>query len=363
MEGFLKIMKKTKLFGTALALVLSVGMLSGCGKVKQKDVVDKYAKMCTLGEYKGVEYHPMNMQVEDADVQYQVMQLVSTVAVEEPIESGAVALGDVVNITFDGSIDGVPFEGGSSNGATTELELGSGRMIPGFEDGIVGHEVGETFTIDVTFPEDYHQESLAGQDAQFEIKIVSAVHKAMPEYNDAFVAANTEYSTMAEYEEAIRADLQAQYDANAATYNQSNVMTIVIENATINEYPEKDMEEMMDETMANVETEANAYGYSIPDYINARYGVGSEEEFRQHIQEMIQEFMNEKIVICAVAKAEDISVSKDEISAYKAEMMEEGGFPDEKTFDGVYSEEDVMYYTLADKVVKYLVEQATPVVD
>lgn len=357
-------MKKTKLLSTALVFVLGVGMLSGCGKEKQEDIIKKYAQMCQLGDYKGVEYHPMTMEVTDADVQYQIMQLVSGSSAEEVMEKDeVVSTGNVVEITFDGTVDGVAFEGGSTNGSTYELELGSGRMIPGFEEAIIGHKVGETFTIDVTFPEDYGKEELNGKDAQFVICIVSAIKKIAPEYNDAFVASNTDCQTVEEYEASVREDLEKSYKDNADSYNQSNVTTTVVENATILEYPEKEMEDMLNKTMENVKTEAEAYGYSIPDYIAARYGVDSEETFKQYIKDAIKDFMNEKIVICAIAHAESITVSDEEISTYKQGMMEEGGFPDEKTFDGVYSSEDVMYYTLADKVVKFLVEQATPVED
>lgn len=349
----------------ALIAVLGVGMLSGCGKKNSSEkMIDKYAAMCELGEYKGIEYHPMKFEVTDADVQYQVMQLVSNSAAEEVIESGEVVQkDDVVDITFDGTVDGVAFDGGSTNGSTYEVTLGAGRMIPGFEEGIIGHKVGETFTIDVTFPEEYGKEELNGKDAQFKICIVSAIRKVAPEYNDAFIASNTDCQTVEEYEASIRADLEAQYKNSADSYNQSNVTTAVIEKATILEYPEQDMEDMLNKTMENVKTEAEAYGYSIPDYIAARYGVDSEEAFKENIKEAIKDFMNEKIVICAIAKAEGLTVSKDEIAEYKQSMMDEGGFPDEATFDGVYSKDDVYYYTLADKVVKFLVENATAVED
>ncbi len=359
-------MKKSRLLSAALVFVLGVGMMSGCGKKKESnaDYIAKYATMCQLGEYKGVEYHPMEMTVEDSDVEYEVMQLVSNSAAEQVMESGeAVANGDVADITFDGTIDGVAFEGGSTNGSTYELTLGSGRMIPGFEEGIIGHKVGETFTIDVTFPEDYGKDELNGKDAQFEICIVSAVRKVAPEYNDAFVASNTDCQTVEEYEASVRAKLEEQYAENSNSYNESNVTTTVIENATILEYPEKEMEDMLNTTMDNVKTEAEAYGYSIPDYIQARYGVDSEETFHEYLKEAIRDFMNEKIVICAIATAENITVTDDEIKAYKAEMMDAGGFPNEETFDTQYTAEEVMYYTLADKVVDFLVENATPVYD
>lgn len=357
-------MKKTRVLSTALVFVLGVSSLAGCGKKKETEAgyIEKYAAMCQLGEYKGVEYHPMNMQVEDSDVEYEVMQLVSNSAAEEVMETGEVVeSGNVVDITFDGYIDGVAFDGGSTNGSTYQITLGSGQMIPGFEEGIIGHKVGETFTIDVTFPEDYGKENLNGKDAQFEICIVTSVRKVAPEYNDAFVASNTDYKTVAEYEASVRADLEAQYAENSNSYNESNVTTAVIENATILEYPEQEMEDMLNKTMENVKTEAEAYGYSIPDYIAARYGVDSEETFKEYIKDAIKDFMDEKIVLCAVATAENITVTDDEIATYKQSMMDEGGFPDEATFDGVYTADEVMYYTLADKVVDYLVENATPV--
>ena len=144
--------KSIKKIGCALILTMGLSMLSGCGsdEVNQDKYIDKYAGYCALGEYKGVAFDKTQTEVTSEMVQAQVDELLATYTVSEEATTGTVKNGDVVNIDFVGSIDGVEFEGGSTQGAGYELTIGSGSMIDGFEEQIIGHDVGETFDITIS---------------------------------------------------------------------------------------------------------------------------------------------------------------------------------------------------------------------
>ena len=299
-------MKKFKTLGYVLSLALGMTMLTGCGKkvdgVDQQSMIDKYAAYCDLPDYKGLEYEETKSTVTDADVKTKIDSLLQQYATKTQVKEGTVKEGDNVNIDFVGSIDGEEFEGGNSNGAGYDLTLGSGAMIPGFEDGIIGHKVGETFNIKAMFPENYGKDALNGKEADFKITINYITETELPEYNDAFVASYTDATTILEYEDSVRKDLVEQYDKSDKSANESAVMQVLVEKTTYNEYPEQEMQDLIDKSISQQEQAASQYGYSLGDYVTARYGFQSESDFREYVQGLAEDYMKEKIAVCAVAK-------------------------------------------------------------
>lgn len=331
-------------------------------ELSQQEYIDKYAQYGELGAYKGLEYTETKTEITDEMVQAQVDAFISAYATEtKEILVGTTENGDTVNIDFVGSIDGVEFAGGSSGGSGYTLTLGSGTMIEGFEEQIVGHDVGEIFDINVTFPDNYGSEELAGKDAVFEIKINYIVEAVLPDYTDEFVANNTEYETIEEFEQSIRDNLTENYAQYDKSVNSNVLFEMVVQNATTKDIPNEEVNEMVESTISDTDMMADSYGYDMVTYISMVYGMSSEEDFRDYLTEMATEYVKEKIVICAIAKEENIIVSDEEIADYKAMMMEQTGYSDEKTFDSVYTSEDVMYFTLAEKVQSFIVENANPI--
>ncbi len=357
--------KNFKKLGLVVAFTMGLTMLSGCGDKKGKaavdEMVDKYAAYCVLPEYKGIEYTHTQTTVTEDMVQAQIDNLLSQHATSTQVTEGVTKMGDTANIDFVGSVDGVEFQGGSSNGAGYDLVLGSGTMIDGFEEQIIGHEVGETFDIYVTFPEDYGSADLAGQYATFSITINYITQKDYPDYTDEFIAANTTSKTVAEYEENLRTSMEETYASNDESYNKSAVMTAVIEASQITEYPQKELEDLVNKTITQVSDEAASSGYTLETYVTVVYGMASEEAFKDYVQGLAEDYVTEKIVVCSVAKAENISVTEEEIEAYRTRMMESYGITDEDEFAEYYTDEDVAYYALAENVVDFLLENGTPV--
>jgi trigger factor len=356
--------KQFRTLGYVLSLALGMSMLTGCGKkvdgVDQESMIDKYAAYCDLPEYKGLEYEETKSTVTDADVKTKIDSLLQQYATKTQVKEGTVKEGDNVNIDFVGSIDGVEFDGGNSNGAGYDLTLGSGSMIPGFEDGIMGHKVGETFNIKATFPENYGKEDLNGKEADFKVTINYMTDTQLPEYNDAFIASYTDATTVLEYEDSVRKDLVEQYEKSDKSANESAVMQVLVEKTTYNEYPQKEMQDLIDQSIAQQEKAASQYGYSLGDYVTARYGFQSEDDFREYVQGLAEDYMKEKIAVCAVAKDAGITVTKEEVDDYKKTVMDYYGY-DSSTLEENYSSEDLVYYALAQKVVDYLLENGKSV--
>ena len=352
--------KQFRALGYVLSLALGMTMLTGCGKkvegVDQQGMIDKYAAYCDLPDYKGLEYKETKSTVTDADVKNKIDSLLQQYATKTQVKEGTVADGDNVNIDFVGSIDGVEFEGGNSDGAGYDLTLGSGSMIPGFEDGIVGHKVGETFNIKATFPENYGKDELNGKEADFKITINYLTQTALPEYNDAFVASYTDATSVLEYEDSVRKDLVEQYEQSDKSQNESAIMQVLVEKTTYNEYPQQEMQDLIDKSIAQQEQAASSYGYSLGDYVTARYGFSDEDSFRQYIQGLAEDYIKEKIAVCAVAKDAGITVTKEEVDNYKKKIMDYYSYEDESKLEENYSSEDIVYYALAEKVVDFLLE-------
>lgn len=357
--------KKFRNLGFTLALAMSLTMLGGCGKkvngVDTDKLINKYSDMCTLGEYKGIEYVETKTVVTDDMIQSEIDGFLSNFATTEKKTSGKAVEGDTVNIDFVGSVDGVEFEGGNSNGQGYDLTLGSGNMIEGFEEQIEGHKVGDVFDIDVTFPDEYQSADLAGQDAVFEITLNYISVTKLPDYTDSFVASNTDAANIQELEQSIKEDMEKYYKSTDDNYNKSAVMMAIIEASTIDEYPEKELQDLIDKTIDDVEAAAEGNGYDFETFVTTMYGMATEDAFREYVSDIAEDYVKEKIVVCAIAKAEGITVSKSEVENFKKLMMEENGITDEKKFDEVYSNEDVVFFTLADNVANFLLENGTPI--
>lgn len=355
--------KQIKSLAVVATLTLGMTLLSGCGKekaMKPEAMIDKYSAMCTLGEYKGVEYTHTKTEVTDDMINQQVDNLLSSFATTEDVTTGAVMSGDTVNIDFAGTVDGVAFDGGTSQGY--ELKLGSSSMIPGFEEGIIGHSVGETFDIDVTFPDSYpNNPDLAGVPAVFNITINSATRSVNPEYTDEFVASNTDAASKEEYEANTRKSLEEYYEGTDKSSNRNSIMTKIIEKSKIAEYPEQEMQKLVDDTVSSVEKEAKTYGYDLATYVVNVYGMESEDAFVSYISSMVEDFLKEKIVVCAIAKAENMTVSDDDIAAAETMIMDAYGIESKDTLYENYTKDDVTYYAIAEKVFNFVLENGKPV--
>ncbi|MBQ5563415.1 MAG: trigger factor, partial [Clostridia bacterium] len=214
----------------------------------------------SIENYKGITYKPMSLEITDEDVEAEVQKLRERNSRLVTVEGRAAENGDIAVIDFKGILDGEAFEGGTSE--NYNLTLGSGSFIPGFEDQIIGHNAGEEFTIDVTFPEDYQAENLKGKAVQFEIKLHELKKKELPEFNDDFVKDVSEFETVDSYKADIRTKLEEARKKEADSDKENQVAEKLKELMTA-EIPEVMYENQVDNLVDEFEMSLRAQGIDL----------------------------------------------------------------------------------------------------
>lgn len=298
----------------------------------------------TLGEYKGLTYTPISTEVTDEEVEAAVQQF----AEANPVEVDRAAQeGDIVNIDYVGKKDDVAFDGGTASGY--DLTLGSHTFIDGFEDGLIGAVKGQQLDLNLTFPENYGNEELAGQAVVFEVTVNEV--KAPGELNDELVAANTDYKTVEEYREATKNELENQAKDNARYQTQTDLFRQVMQNSEVTA-SEASIQSAYDQMMASYESQASMLGMDLETMVGY-YGVDL-DTFKEQLRTQAEEYAKQKLVVEAIAANENIEVTDEE----RQSMADEYGF---ESVDEMkeYAGEDTMNYTLLfEQVLNVISDQA-----
>lgn len=262
-----------------------------------------------LGQYKGIECPKETVEVTDDDVENELKPLVARATTEETVERAA-ENGDSAVIDFEGFKDGVPFEGGKAE--QYSLKLGSGSFIPGFEDQVVGMTAGEEKDINVTFPEDYGEESLAGAPVVFKVKLHEVKTEVVPELDDEFAKDVSEFETLEELKADLRSKVEQRKTDSAQKNFEAAVMAKVIENAEM-EVPDTMVEYELDQELSSMEQRMQGYGIQLDQYLSM---MGTNRaEFRENQRSGALMSVQNTLVLEAVAAAESIEISEDEITA------------------------------------------------
>ena len=302
----------------------------------------------TLGEYKDLTVEVTPVEVTDD----QVMDKIAS-ETKQTLTEGTVESGDTVNIDYVGKIDGEEFDGGSAEGY--DLEIGSCTFIDGFEDGIIGMQVGDTKDLELKFPEDYHSTDLAGKDVVFTVTVNSI--SRVPELTDEVADSVVEGMTAEAYQESVRQDLEDQAKESQKTEAEQKLLQEVYENATIDGYPEENLQYTIKRAKDYYEWLASMYGMSLDDYLK-NYGM-TQDEFNEQIQPVAEEALGEEMTLLAIAKEENIEVSDEEYEAGLARYAEAQGMDDPSKLEEAYGENYIKNSLLQEKVLDFLYENAT----
>lgn len=271
----------------------------------------------TLGEYKGVEIEKVDVEVTDEDVQAELLNVQKQNARNIPVEDRAAKLEDEVTIDFEGFVDGEAFEGGK--GENYQLTLGSHSFIDTFEDQIVGKTVGEEFDVNVTFPEDYQAADLAGKPAVFKCKLNGIKETELPELDDEFASEVSEFDTLDEYKADLKATLQVKKEKAAKNTKEGLVIDKIIENAQI-ELPEPMVETQKEQMLDEFAQQISYQGLSIEQYF--QFTGMTKEKFLETATPEAERRIKSRLVLEAIAKAEDIQVSEEELNEELKKMAE-----------------------------------------
>jgi len=271
----------------------------------------------TLGEYKGIQVEKTPIEVLDAEIDAAVMKEREANARTITVEDRAVADGDIISLDFEGFVDGVAFEGGK--GENYELTIGCGTFIPGFEDQLIGAETDKDLEVNVTFPEDYNAKELAGKNALFKCRVNSVKVRELPEVDDEFAQEVSEFETLDEYKEDIRAKLLKDKEGEAKRIKEDAVIEKIIESAQM-EIPDAMVDFQTEQLMEDFAQRMQAQGLSLQQYF--QFSGMTEEQYREQMRPRALKNIQSRLVLEAVAKAENMEVTQEDVDAEMQRMAD-----------------------------------------
>jgi len=311
----------------------------------------------TLGQYKGLTIEKTQVQkVKPADIDAELSKVRERNARFIEVTDRAVEEGDQVNLDYSGKTDGVAFEGGTAEKQT--LTIGSHSFIEGFEEQLVGMNIGETKDINVTFPAEYHAADLAGKPAVFTVTINGITRKELPELDDEFAKDVSEFSTLKEYKDDIKKTISERYQKDAENKDESNLVETVVNNATI-DVPDVMIEEQIDQYIEDFKYQLSYQGLNIENYF--KYTDTTMEQLRQTHRERAEKAVRTRLVFEEIVKAEKIKASAKAVEEKIKEYAERINQPYE-TLKEQLREEDRYYFenqVITDALITLLKKENT----
>ena len=312
----------------------------------------------TLGAYKGIEVEKAAVEVTEEEVAAELEKEREKNARTISVEDRAVENGDMIMLDFEGFVNGVAFEGGK--GENYPLTIGSGAFIPGFEEQLVGAEIGKELEVNVTFPEEYQAKELAGCAAVFKCKVNEIKVKELPELDDDFAQDVSKFDTLAEYKEDIQAKLAANKADAAKRAKEDAVIEKIIENATM-EIPEAMIDTQARQLVDEFAQRVQAQGLSFEQYLQFT-GMNLDTALEQMKPNAVKRIQS-RLVLEAVVKAENIEISDEDVKAEIAKMAETYKMDVEKLAEMMNDEEkkQIQMDMAIEKAVELVTEAAKEV--
>lgn len=287
-----------------------------------------------LGQYKGLTVEKVEAEVTEEEVQEELKRVQSQNARMIEVTDRAAQMGDVAKISYEGSVDGVPFDGGKAD--NHDLELGSHQFIEGFEEQIVGHSIGEKFDINVTFPEAYHAPELAGKPAVFAIELKGITAKELPELNDAFAEDVSEFSTLDEYKADILAKLAKEKTERAKQLQGDKLLDVAVANCEM-EVPQVMYDNKIDSMMRDFEENIVRQGLSMDIYY--QYMGTSAEALRETFKDTSMKSVDARLMLEQIAKEENLTITQEDLEAEICKYGESYGIDGKKMLE-MFRDED-----------------------
>ena len=339
---------KKKLAVLAAGICALSLFLTGCSGEISNDYV-------TITKYKGVEIDKVDADaVSDNDVEAQINSVLQSKSTTTEVTDRAAQTGDTVTIDYEGKKDGVAFDGGTATDA--QLTLGSGQFIDGFEDGVVGHNIGDTFDLNLTFPENYGNSDLAGQAVVFTVTVNYIQPAQDGEFSDEVISnfgidgvTNEEELRQYAYD-YLNENAQQNYETNV----QQAVMDAFMANNTFTSVPEALVQKYSDAAESSITSMASAYGVDADTFTQYNYG----QDLATFLSTYAEQTAKQDIALQAVANKENLNISDEELDQILLDRATAAGYDTIEEYIGETSKEDYREYFLYDKVTDYLVENA-----
>ena len=356
------IMKKRNLCAVMVTAGLVAAILTGCGYDNSsndlsKIDVDKY--VLSIGEYDNlnIEVEPKEV-ITDEQVQQYIDYIMSSRVTYEQTDKKEVENGDRVNIDYVGTKDGVAFDGGTAQGY--DLLIGSGTFIPGFEDGLIGHNVGEEVALNLTFPEQYQSAELAGQDVVFDVTINYISEEITPDLDDEFVKSLSleGVSNVDEYRTFIRKDLEESAVDTYEAAKRDAAQEILVSQAQFGDITSLGLYQFyVDEVKKQTETLAKNYGVTIDDVVNSLYG-SDYSKYEEQVAQDAENIVKAALVCEKIARKEKIKIGKKDLETRMAKDAEDYGYASVEEFKKQVPEADYRNYLIQSDVMDRVISTA-----
>ena len=310
-----------------------------------------------LGKYKGVTVTKEDTTVSDEDIEKEIKDELEKNARSIDVTDRAAENGDTVVLDYEGSVDGVPFEGGKADGYS--LELGSGSFIPGFEEQLVGKNIDEDVEVNVTFPEEYHAEELAGKPAVFKCKIHKITAKEMPELDDEYVADISEFDTVDAYKEDIKKRLTERKENQVKRAQEDEALAKIIADSDI-ELPDAMVNTQVDQMINDYARQLSASGLSFDQYL--KFTGMTLEQLKSQMRPDAEDRIKGSLVLEEIAKAEKLEATDEDLEEkIKDTAAQYGMDPEELKKNLSDTEKDNMKKDLAlELAVKFITDNMKP---
>ena len=270
-----------------------------------------------LGKYKGIEIKKIEYNVSDEDINHELGHMQDKNSRLISVDDRAVESGDITVIDFEGSIDGIPFEGGKAE--NHELQIGSNTFIPGFEDQIIGMKIDEEKDIKVKFPDEYFSKDLAGKDAVFKVTLHEIKKKELPELDDEFAKDVSEFDTLKELKDKIKEKLETENKNKEKYETEEEAIKIVCDNTEI-DIPSGMIETEIDNMVRDIEGKLSYQGLNLQTYLQMMGK--TEDEMRKEFEDQAQKSVKSRLVLEEIVKAEKLEATDEEVNNKIKEMAE-----------------------------------------
>ena len=261
-----------------------------------------------LADYTGIEVEAVLAPVTDEEIDREIETVRRRNARETEVSDRAAAMGDIAVIDYEGFVDGVAFDGGKDQGH--RLTLGSGQFIPGFEEGVVGHNAGEEFDVNVTFPTEYHAAELAGKEAVFKVKLNSIIFEELPELDDDFAVEVSSFDTFAEYRSDVAAKIEKRHQANADREVEEKVQNALAEKVTA-VIPDAMIDREVEAMVRDGESRMQMQGLDFKTYL--QYFGMDLDGYKAQVRPAAETRVKTELALEKVAELEKIEISEEDI--------------------------------------------------
>ena len=347
-----------KIIVSAVFTAMLVFGLASCGSgvtsMSYSDYdLDEYID---AGQYKGLTVTPYAISVSDDEMKTEMDKVLQEAAKSHDLKTGdEIKKGDTVNIDFDGTVNGKTFEGGASDGF--DLTIGSGALIDGFEDGLIGKKVGDTTKLDLTFPKDYSKKNLAGKDVVFTVKINSAKRSDVPSKEE-YVKGNDDYDSVEAFEKAIKKKLRNQKEETAIKEQKQALWSEALDKTKVKKYPDREVNAYTELNSKQIDAYAEQYGIDREQMLK-QYGFNSEEDFAAVNQDSSKLRVKQEMLLEYIAAKEGLTYTDEEAETMLQDMKSSGY--DEEAIEkqtGRTAEDYIHIELLYEKTLDFILENA-----